>query len=259
MPSPLIKNPAGFDFGFTPITAIGEPLDSQMNFGILKLKAGEHYNVGSHLEWALLLLTGHLNIAFNNTVTTVERYNFFEQAPIALHLAPHHTAKLSAQKDCELAIISTDNDNQFDSMIFDEKNMLENEHRGQGLLNDTAYRIVRTIFDKRNRPQANLVLGEVINFAGRWSSYPPHHHIQPEIYHYRFSKPQGYGHAELGEDVFKVKHYDTIKILDEKDHAQVSAPGYGMFYIWAIRHLLGNPYDVPTFTKEHAWTLGKSL
>ena len=85
------------------------------------------------------------------------------------------------------------------------------------------------------------VLGEVVTMPGRWSSYPPHHHPQPEIYHYRFTRPQGYGHAELGDDVLKVKQFDTVKIFDGNDHAQCAAPGYGMYYSWVIRHLPDNP------------------
>jgi 5-deoxy-glucuronate isomerase len=135
--------------------------------------------------------------------------------------------------------------------------LLESEHRGKGQLNDTAYRIVRTIFDIRNRPTTKLVLGEVINFPGRWSSYPPHHHSQPEIYHYRFTKPQGYGHGELGEEVLRLKQNDTVKILNEKDHSQTAAPGYGMYYIWVIRHLKDNNYTVPEFTEAHQWLLKK--
>jgi 5-deoxy-glucuronate isomerase len=115
---------------------------------------------------------------------------------------------------------------------------------------------VRTIFDGTTAdPNAELVLGEVITFQGGWSSYPPHHHPQAEIYHYRFTEPQGYGHAELGETVLKVRNYDTVKILDEKDHAQCAAPGYGMYYSWVIRHLPDNPYTVPEFTEEHAWIM----
>ena len=109
-----------------------------------------------------------------------------------------------------------------------------------------AIAIVRTVFDRRNAdPNAELVLGEVVTMPGRWSSYPPHHHPQPEIYHYRFTKPQGFGHAELGEQVLKVRQYDTVKILDGLDHAQCAAPGYGMYYAWVIRHLPDNPYGIP--------------
>ena len=39
---------------------------------------------------------------------------------------------------------------------------------------------------------------------------------------------RGYGHAELGETVFRIGDGDTVKILDGVFHSQVSAPGYGM-------------------------------
>jgi 5-deoxy-glucuronate isomerase len=118
---------------------------------------------------------------------------------------------------------------------------------------------VRTIFDRENsHPDAELVLGEVVNLPGRWSSYPPHHHPQPEIYHYRFTAPEGWGHAELGETVLKVRSYDTVKIFDGNDHPQCAAPGYGMYYSWVIRHLPQKQYDVPEFTGTHKWILEKN-
>lgn len=254
MTSPMLKNPHGFSFGMTPITRMGEPLDAQMNFSILRLKAGEHYDFGSSLESVALLLKGDVSFSYDNEQTQVKRENFFEEAPKVLHLAPRQRAKIAARKETELAIVTTDNEATFENRLFDEHTMLENEHRGKGLLNDTAYRIVRTVFDKRNRPASNLVVGEVITYPGRWSSYPPHYHAQPEIYHYRFTEPQGYGHAELGDDVHKIRNYDTIKILEKSTHSQVSAPGYGMYYLWVIRHLPQDPYIVPTFVEEHAWT-----
>ena len=130
------------------------------------------------------------------------------------------------------------------------------ERRGEGQVGGRCLRLVRTIFDARNSPpEVRLVLGEVVTLPGGWSSYPPHHHPQPEIYHYRFTHPQGFGHAEHGDDVFKVRNNDTIRIQAGNDHAQVAAPGYGMYYAWVIRHLPGKPYDVPEFTAEHAWTM----
>ena len=133
---------------------------------------------------------------------------------------------------------------------------MANEPRGRGQVGGRALRYVRTIFDRTNSPpEVELVLGEVVTFPGGWSSYPPHHHPQHEIYHYRFTEPQGYGHAELGEEVVKVKQYDTIKIPAGLDHAQCAAPGYGMYYSWVIRHLPDKPYTVPEFTAEHAWTM----
>jgi 5-deoxy-glucuronate isomerase len=57
--------------------------------------------------------------------------------------------------------------------------------------------------------------------------------------------------------VFKVGDRDTVCIKPGLDHAQCAAPGYGMYYSWVIRHLPGDPYTVPEFAKEHAWTMDK--
>jgi 5-deoxy-D-glucuronate isomerase len=254
----LINNPAGFKWGFTPITTMGEAhFDTGINFGILKLKKGETRSLTAPLESAYLLISGNATFRYDGKTVATERLSLFDEAPVALHLAAGSKADLSANSDCELAVFQVENDQAFAPCLFDAANMLENEHRGKGLLQDTAYRIVRTIFDFRNRPEAKLVLGEVVNFPGRWSSYPPHHHPQPEVYHYRFTKPQGYGHGEVGNQVFMLHQNDTLKIPKGKDHSQVSAPGYGMYYIWVIRHLPENPYIGPEFTPAHEWTLAK--
>jgi 5-deoxy-glucuronate isomerase len=131
------------------------------------------------------------------------------------------------------------------------------EQRGMGLMQDAALRVVRLTFDLERRPESELVIGEVVHLAGRWSSYPPHHHGQPELYHYRFTEPQGYGHAELGDDVVKVKQFDTVKITGAVDHPQVAAPGYGMYYLWIVRHEPGaaGRYTGFTFADEHKWML----
>ena len=99
------------------------------------------------------------------------------------------------------------------------------------------------------------MVGEVINLPGRWSSYPPHHHAQPEIYHYRFNAPAGYGHAEIGGEVYRVAAGDTTLIPGGLDHAQVSAPGYGMYYLWVVRHLPGRPYRGFKVTPAYRWLL----
>lgn len=251
----LIHNPNGFAFGFTEITRIGESNhDTGINFGILKLKCGEEKILTSDLESAYLLIHGKCEFYYDGLTFSAERHSCFDEDPIAIHFSRKNNVTVKALSDCEFAVSQVENNKSFKTEVFHSQNMLESEKRGHGLLNNTAFRIVRTIFDIRNRPDANLVLGEVINAPGCWSSYPPHHHVQPEIYHYRFTEKQGYGHAECGEEVFKVRHYDTYKILEENDHAQTAAPGYGMYYIWVIRHLDGKTYDQPVFTEDHNWT-----
>ncbi len=254
----LIKQQQPFKFGYTAITKIAEAKDDTgINFGILKMRAGEQKESKSDLETAYLLMQGSIKFDYDGNTYHAERHSLFDKPPTAIHLAANQTVTITAETDAELSVQQVENDQSFETIVFDANNMLENEDRGKGLLGDTSYRIVRTIFDIRNRPQAKLVLGEVVNFPGCWSSYPPHHHLQPELYHYRFTEAQGYGHGESGDHVFKVQQYDTLKILYELDHAQCAAPGYGMYYIWVIRHLPGDPYTVPEFTEQHDWARSK--
>ncbi len=251
----LLRHPYGFGWGWTEITRINGPgHDTGIGFSILKLKAGKSEDLTeAGLETACLLLAGQVVFRCDTAVRTVERRSLFNENPFAVHCPYGISLHIEAKTDCELAVCRLENSKLFPPLFYDSDNMMESENRGQGLLDGTVHRIVRTIFDYRNCPDGNLVLGEVINFPGRWSSYPPHHHEQPEIYHYRFTKPQGYGHAELGETVYKIRPNDTLIIRGNLDHPQVAAPGYGMYYIWVIRHLPKKPYKVPVFTEEHHW------
>ena len=159
--------------------------------------------------------------------------------------------------EAELNILRTDNEREFGSKLYLPADTPD-EFRGAGLMRETSTRIVRTIFDYSNAPYANLVLGEVIGFPGKWSSYPPHHHPQPEIYYYKTNPENGFGYGELGDDVVKVQNNDTVFIAPGLTHPHCTAPGYALWYLWAIRHLDGCPYkqpDYPVFLKEHLWVM----
>lgn len=257
----LLRGPAlGFPAGFTPVTAktteaTGTHFPSGIDFGLLRPAAGEVSAEASPLETAWVLLHGTAEIECAGQRTRVQRNSLFDEPPTALHV-PRDTpvALLNSAPGNEWAVIRTENSRSFAPHLFLPAD-LRPEYRGAGLAQNACLRNVRLIFDYTNRPEANLVVGEVVNYPGRWSSYPPHHHDQTELYHYRFTDRRGYGHAELGDDVVKVRDGDTTIIPPGHDHAQVSAPGYGMYYLWMIRHLPGNPYQGFTFTAEHQWTL----
>ena len=245
---------SGFPLGYTAVTHAAEDLTG-ISFGILKLQAGASHQVTTQAETAFLLMSGGVRLSAGGREERFRRQSLFDEGPSCLHVSAGTEIVIAAEEDSELTTYETLNRRQFEPRFYQPAHV-PTEHRGKGQVGDTCYRFVRTIFDRSNAdPNAELVLGEVITMPGRWSSYPPHHHPQPEIYHYRFTMPQGYGHAELGDRVFRVRNYDTIRIPAGLDHAQCAAPGYGMYYSWVIRHLPEKPYTVPEFTAEHRWTM----
>jgi len=109
--------------------------------------------------------------------------------------------------------------------------------------------------------KSDTLLGEVINHPGKWSSYPPHAHPQPEIYHYRLFPEQGFGISLLGEEPHIVKNRYTSIIRPDITHSQAASPGYAMYYIWMIPHLPDDRW-LPTtryFVKDHEWLLEKDV
>ena len=252
----ITKHRDGFAPGFTPVTTAGEAdADTGISMGVLRLAAGGRHTVTLPGETAFLLMDGRIAGRAGDLAFELARQSLFDDSPACVHAPAGTPVEICALSDAELTMYACDNASPFAPRVFRPSDV-EDERRGAGQVGDRCLRLVRTIFDARNSPpEVHLVLGEVVTLPGGWSSYPPHHHPQPEIYHYRFTHPQGFGHAELGDQVFKVRQYDTIKIMAGNDHAQCAAPGYGMYYSWVIRHLPGQPYDVPEFTAEHVWTM----
>ncbi len=249
----ISKHREGFGPGYTAITALSDP--TGIAVGVLKLGAGEVHAAKLSGEAAYLLMEGSIAGTAGKTAFELSRQSLFDDSPACLHASAGTPVEIRAKTGAELTVYACENPAKFAPRVFRPEDVAD-ERRGEGQVGNRCLRLVRTIFDARNSPpESRLVLGEVVTLPGGWSSYPPHHHPQPEIYHYRFTHPQGFGHAEHGDDVYKVRQYDTIRIMAGHDHAQAAAPGYGMYYAWVIRHLPGKPYDVPEFTAEHAWTM----
>lgn len=253
----LIRPPGKtFPPGTTPISREDkEPAGTfnvGMDFEIRRLGRGERLQQVSRKESVWVLLNGNARVLIQGNATEVSRSSLFEQGPYVLHCGGGEPVDISGAS--EWAVVHAHNPRPLGTRLY-LNNEFTAEDRGADLAQGACRRLVRTVFDHGSRPESTLVVGEVVNFPGKWSTYPPHHHAQPEIYHYRFTEPQGYGHAELGENVLKVRHGDTIKIPGGLDHSQVSAPGYGMYYLWVIRHLPRRPYKGFTFTAAHRWLL----
>lgn len=231
--------------------------EMNMNILVKRLSGGESCSVlDDENETAVLLLSGEVEFIWNDCKQVGKRANPFEKKPYCLHVCKGTPIKIQALVDSEILIQQTDNSKDFPAVFYTPKTCLYQEF-GKGQWNGAGHRIVSTLFDYDNAPYSNMVMGEVFNQPGKWSSYPPHHHPQPEVYYYRFDKPQGFGACFNGEDVYKTKDGSACYIHPGDCHQQVTAPGYEMYYVWMIRHIDGDPWFKTTrFYEEcHTWLL----
>lgn len=243
------------------VQAAGDSDSMLLDFGILVLAEGEEWEDSSERERALLLIDGNVFFAWNSDSREATRASCFDENPEVLHVPSGVKITLrGGPGGAELCYEACVNDTDF-PVVYYGKEDIKNDVFGSGTLNETSIRTVRTVFDGENAKLSNMVLGEVINHPGKWSSYPPHDHPHPEIYHYRMFPHQGFGISLLDDDAHTVKDKSTTLIKPNKTHSQVAGAGYAMYYIWMIPHLPGDRW-LPTtrfFRKEHEWLLEKNV
>lgn len=247
-----IKGTKSFPFGYNSITEVdGKDADIMMDFGVLKLGNGTRYDDESKREKVFLLLHGKVELSWGKETKVIERKSFLDDDPITLDAPSGVTVSAVGLADeSEILIVRTYNDKQFEPVLYEKCRI---EHRGKGTMNEAGTRIVKTVMDYSITQSSNFMLGEDVQYPGKWAGFPAHHHEQPEIYFYRFDKPQGFGLVKLGDEGVLVENNDAVKIYPSTDHPQVAAPGYAMYFFWVIRHLENNPYIKPVFVKEHLW------
>ena len=233
----------------------GKNADMLMTIRIKRFKENEEITVlDGENETAFLILTGDAHITWQGRTEHITRINAFDRKPFCLHIPRNIEVKITAKENTEILIQQTDNERDFAPVFYTPDDILY-QHFGEGQYDGTAYRICSTVFDYDNAPYSNMVLGEVFNQPGRWSSYPPHHHPQPEVYYYQFDKEQGFGACFLGDEVYKSVQGSAAFITDGHDHQQVVAPGYEMCYVWMIRHLPDDTWYKTSrfYAPEHEW------
>lgn len=229
--------------------------DSMMNITVYKLaKGGAMTFASAKEEMAILLVQGDIIFGCDGNKWNAKRKNFFKDGAFCLHVCRNNSVQVAAEKDSEILVQCTLNASQFEYKYYTPENCVE-ETFGQNQFEGKAQRTVRTFFDYHTAPYSNMVMGEIIVPQGGWSSYPPHQHPQPEVYYYRFEKPQGFGGCFIGDDVYKIRDGSFCAIPGGFTHPQVNAPGYPMYYVWMIRHLDGNPWTDRIFDPAHKWLL----
>ena len=236
------------------IDAARDDLGTQMDVGVLALEPGDVYDIHDPVkESAVLLLSGKVELSFGDETVLCNRPDCFHHEACCL-LAPRNTAiVLKAVTHAELYVQQTPNERDYAPVLYTPETVQVQHAGANGELMGAMRREIKTFFDYDNAPFSNMVLGEVLNFPGKWSSYPPHHHPQPEVYFYRFDHPQGFGAGFANGEIYET-HHNGLAVINSGFHSQVAAPGYAMCYAWGIRHLDGDPWQKTRIDDpEHSW------
>lgn len=227
---------------------------TQMDVGLLILEAGDSFVIDEpEKEVAVLLWEGEADLQWKEGSAHLCRENPFGHGGYCLLVGRGNTITVTAVAHSEFYVQKTHNEKSFPAVLYTPETTLIQPAGAKGELMGAMRRDIITYFDYDNAPFSNMVLGEVLNHPGKWSSYPPHHHPQPEVYFYRFDYPDGFGAGFANGEVYRTGH-NGLSIINHGFHSQVAAPGYALCYAWGIRHLDGDPWiktriDDP----EHSW------
>ncbi len=256
----MLINPGKLNSGYNEITnMMTKAQNMRMDIGIQKIEKGRTVSFhDGEKETAFLLLNGKIQMSWKNNNIIATRSSLFDENPSVLHVPKNTQVQIGALDDAEVLIQKTTNSNEFSGKFYDPEDCTR-EMLGENVWNDMARRIIRTVFDYKNAPYSNMVLGEVINFPGKWSSYIPHGHDQPEVYYYRFDRDSGFGAGFIGDEVYKIEDNSALCIPGGPTHPQVTAPGYAMYYCWMIRHLKDNPWIGRVNDERYEWLLNKDV
>lgn len=229
---------------------------AMMDVALLVMEDGDTWTCEeAEKELAVLVFDGKCTIKWEGQSYEVDRPNPFDYNPSCLHVCKGVKVEVVAHGDTNIYVQKTTNEKTFASKMYKPEDTDTWARGNQGELMGCIKRDVRTCFDLDNAPYSNMVLGEVINLPGKWSSYPPHHHPQPEVYFFRYDRPQGFGAGWANGEVYETRH-NGLAVITDKMHSQVTAPGYSCCYAWGIRHLPGDPWDKTRIDdEEHLWLL----
>lgn len=223
-------------------TYSGAYADMLMDVRIFRMKRGEariFYKEAE--ESAVLLLKGRVCYHTDRLAAEASRKSVFEDGPWCLHMPCKVMLTVTAEADSEILVQSTHNDRTF-SVTLCKPDDAPYRYVGIDQFGNVARRRVNTIIDLELAPYSHMVLGEVLNDRGNWSGYLPHRHPQPELYYFRFDRPEGFGASFVGDQVFKSMDGSFAAIPGDVVHPQAAAPGFVMYTCWMIRHLKNQPW-----------------
>jgi 5-deoxy-glucuronate isomerase len=218
---------------------------SFLELDIIVLNPGErHQEKLENKEGILTILSGRSRVEITDlpVETLSSRQNVFSGKPEGAYLGSGTFFSVTAETTLEAAIFRSPVSQVLPSYFIKEEKIYSEKRGGHNFS-----RFVNEVVGIKS-PAARLIVGETINEAGNWSSYPPHKHdrdrmpeesLLEEVYFFRFRPENGFGlmriYTEDGsiDQPIVIRHNDLVSI-PKGYHPVVAAAGYEVYYLWAL-------------------------
>ncbi|MFZ5826040.1 MAG: 5-deoxy-glucuronate isomerase [Bacillota bacterium] len=234
-----------------------------VGLSLLRLGTGEGYtgHTGAE-EVALVILSGKARIMAGGVELGVlgGRGSVFEGSAHAVYLPCQTGYAVTGEGPVEIALCRAPSTRPGKVQVITPDQVVVHQ-RGRDLFQRRVEDIVAD-----NVEADHLVVGETFNARGNWSSYPPHKHDvenppveseMEEVYLFKIEPEQGFAVQVLYtkdgsmDTAYRILDGD-VTILPRGYHPVAAAPGYQVYYLWAIAgrtHRSMRPNDDP----DHAW------
>jgi 5-deoxy-glucuronate isomerase len=240
-----LKYPARKKRGYRRIVSPADARLRLIEFGIVTLARGESVILRpDRKEAAVTIVRGTLSVeSADRRLTLGPRRSVFDELPSAVYargidrLALRARSKVEALVSCAPARARTPFMQAIGPSEVVERTV------GTG----TYERSVRTIIGE-DFPAERLLVGETINQAGKWSSYPPHRHDKDsppheanleEVYYYKLEQPKAFGLQRIYTDDGRLDETHTVHdgdlcVLPRGYHPVAATPHSRLYYFWAL-------------------------
>ena len=249
--------------GYTCVSKIGESTLKKLEFGIIKLDAGEKLSFSTEdKETAFIMLEGHCNVEVGGElyVNVGNRNNVFEnRIAESFYMPRDEKLVIEAIDNIKIAVCATPVKEKTAPQV------LREDHVTLKLLGEVPFqRETSFIIDGRSNAKV-LTIGEAYCTEGNWAGFPPHKHdednmptecIAEEIYYFLFDPKQGFAvqclYTADGEidEAYRVKNDELVE-FPKGYHTTVTTPGYKSYFLWLMAG------DYQGFNRssdpDHAW------
>jgi 5-deoxy-glucuronate isomerase len=231
--------------GLTPVVSPENAHLKLIEFGAIRLSAAKRLPIScAGKEIVILLLSGSCLVKTKREERTLgPRNDIFSEFPWAVYIRGIPELQVVAQPATEAVIAAAPSSSKQPFV----KVIAPGEVVDRVVGEDTYCRHVRTVIGE-GFPSERLLVGETINEAGKWSSYPPHRHERnsppheaklEEVYYYRTEKPNGFGLQRIYTDDGRIDETHTVRsgdvcVLPRGYHPVSAAPCSKLYYFWVL-------------------------